>query len=149
MAESTREVVDRYVAGMNRGDIDASCGALHADVVEVYPQSGEEFRGRETIRTLLRSFEARGGQAPEMDRVIGSEDRWLMTPAFSLVRVTGSGDEYTATGRVRYADGAESHLIQLLRMRDGKIGQVTSYFAAPFEAPEWRAPYRSASGERA
>ena len=143
MTESTRQVVDRWVAGMNSGDIDASVAALHEDVVEVYPQSGEEFRGRESIRALLRNFESRGGLAPEVHRVVGSEDSWIMSPSFTLIRAAGSGDEYTIAGRVRYPNGEEWHLIELIRMRDGLIGQLTSYFAAPFEAPEWRAPYRS------
>ena len=146
MTESTRQVVDRWVASMNSGDIDASAAALHEDVVEIYPQSGEEFRGRESIRNLLRHFESRGGVAPEVDRVTGSEDRWVMSPSFTLVRAAGSGDEFTVAGRVRYPNGEEWHLVQLIRMRDGLIGQLTSYFAAPFEAQEWRAPYRSDTG---
>jgi hypothetical protein len=29
----------------------------------------------------------------------------------------------------------------LVQVRDGKIYRETAYFAAPFEAPEWRAPW--------
>ena len=133
------------MTALNSGDIDATVAAFHEDVVEVFPQSGEEFRGRETMRALYRDFESRGSFTAGVDRVIGSEDRWVMTPSFSLVRVTGSGDEYTIMGRVRYPSGEEWHVIQLVRMRDGTIGHLTSYFAEPFEAPEWRAPYRSSS----
>src|SRR3712207_5761508 len=102
MAESQRQVVERWVAGMNSGDVDSAVTALHEDVHETYPQSGEEFRGRESIRGLLRHFESRGGAAPAVDRIVGSDDKWVMTPAFSLVRAMGSGDEYAVAGRIRY-----------------------------------------------
>jgi hypothetical protein len=62
-----------------------------------------------------------------------------------VVRVEGSGEQFTATGRVRYPDGTEWHLVQLLEVRGGRISMVTSYFAEPFEAPAWRAPYRETS----
>jgi hypothetical protein len=29
----------------------------------------------------------------------------------------------------------------VVEFRDGKIARMTDYFAAPFEAPAWRAPY--------
>ncbi len=32
-------------------------------------------------------------------------------------------------------------MVQLLHLRDGKIARIRSYFAAPFEAAEWRRPY--------
>jgi hypothetical protein len=65
-----------------------------------------------------------------------------MSPGFKALRVAGSGEHFTTTGRVRYATGEEWHLVQLLEVRDGRIRQVTSYFAEPFEAPEWRAAFR-------
>jgi hypothetical protein len=45
-------------------------------------------------------------------------------------------------GRIRYPNGEEWHLVQLVELRDGLIWRLTSYFAAPFEAPEWRATFR-------
>lgn len=80
-----------------------------------------------------------------IERVIGDDPSWIMSPAYTMVRVEGSGEQFTATGRVRYPDGTEWHLVQLLEVRGGRISQVTSYFAEPFEAPAWRAPYRETS----
>jgi hypothetical protein len=34
----------------------------------------------------------------------------------------------------------------LIELRDGKIRKMTSFFAAPFEAPAWRASYVEKGG---
>jgi hypothetical protein len=62
------------------------------------------------------------------------------------MRLEGAGETFTATGRVRYPDGSVWHVIQIFRVRDGRIRELTSYFAEPFDAPEWRAPYREPIG---
>jgi hypothetical protein len=32
-------------------------------------------------------------------------------------------------------------MIAILELRGGKIARMTTWYAAPFEAPEWRAPF--------
>jgi hypothetical protein len=32
-------------------------------------------------------------------------------------------------------------MIQIIELRQGKIAKTTSWYAAPFEAPAWRAEY--------
>jgi ketosteroid isomerase-like protein len=141
-----RAIVERFVAALGSADSDAYEAALDEDAVIVYPQSGERFRGKRNIRALFDEFVAQeGGVKPTLERVIGDDPSWAMSPAYTLVRVEGSGEQFTATGRVRYPDGSEWHLVQLLVVRGGRISQVTSYFAEPFEAPAWRAPYRDTS----
>jgi ketosteroid isomerase-like protein len=147
MADSdNRAIVERFVETLGSGDPDAYESALDEDAVIVYPQSGERFRGRRNLRALLDEFIARdGGFRPRLERVIGDDPSWLISPVYTLVQVEGSGEQFTATGRVRYPDGTEWHLVQLIEVRGGRISQVTSYFAEPFEAPAWRAPYRETS----
>ena len=147
MADSdNREVVDRFVEALGSGDADAYESALDDDAEIVYPQSGERFRGRRNLRALLDEFISHdGGFRPTLERVVGDDSAWMVSPAYTLVRVEGSGEQFTATGRVRYPDGSEWHLVQLIKVRGGRISQVTSYFAEPFEAPAWRAPYRETS----
>jgi hypothetical protein len=79
---------------------------------------------------------------PHPERVVGGGDEWVMTPGYTLVRVEGGGDEFTVAGTITYPTGDTWHLVQLVEVRSGKIGRLTSYFAEPFEAPDWRAPYR-------
>lgn len=141
-----RAIVERFVEALGAGDADAYESALDEDAVIVYPQSGERFRGRRNLRALLDEFMAHeGGFRPTLERVIGDDPSWIISPAYTLIRVEGSGEQFTVTGRVRYPDGAEWHLVQLLEVRGGRISQVTSYFAEPFEPPAWRAPYRETS----
>ena len=146
MADSdNRAIVERFVEALRSGDPDAYESALDDDAVIVYPQSGERFRGRRNLRALLDEFLGHdGGFRPTLDRVIGDDPSWIISPAYTVVRVEGSGEQFTATGRVRYPDGTQWHLVQLLEVRGGRISQVTSYFAEPFEAPDWRAPFRDA-----
>jgi ketosteroid isomerase-like protein len=147
MADSgNRETVERFVDALGSGDADAYESALDDDAEIVYPQSGERFRGRRNLRALLDEFISHeGGFRPTLERVVGDDPSWMVSPAYSVVRVEGSGEQFTATGRVRYPDGTEWHLVQLIRVRGGRISQVTSYFAEPFEAPAWRVPYRETS----
>ena len=64
-----------------------------------------------------------------------------MTPTFSIVRIEGSGNVFTYSGTLRYANGDQWHIVAIVEVRDGKIAKTTTYYAAPFEAPEWRAAY--------
>ncbi|HYI67189.1 MAG TPA: nuclear transport factor 2 family protein [Candidatus Limnocylindrales bacterium] len=148
MADSdNRAIVERFVEALGSGDPDGYESALDEDALILYPQSGERFRGRRNLRALLDEFIAHdGGFRPNLERVIGDDPAWIISPAYTVVRVDGSGEHFTTTGRVRYPDGTEWHLVQLLEVQRGRISQVTSYFAEPFEAPAWRAPYWETSG---
>ena len=137
---NNRQIVERFSRAMTEGDLDTQGELLHADVVVHFPQSGERFRGRANRRATMENYPA-GGIQPMLERVIGGEDRWIATPAYTMVRVSGEGEEFVIVGKIRYPNGEVWHNIQFAVLRDGKIEQITSYFGAPFEAPAWRAPY--------
>ena len=65
----------------------------------------------------------------------------MLTPTFAPLRIEGSGDVYTYVGAVTYANGETWQMIQIIELRQGKIAKTTSWYAAPFEAPEWRARF--------
>ena len=141
--DGNRKVVDRYVAALTATDLDAFEATFHEDAEDFYPQSGERFRGPRNIRGALENYPGQaGGLRPAFERVIGGEERWVMSPSFTALRVAGSGEQFTTVGRVRYPNGEEWHVIHLLEVRQGRIANVTSFFAGPFEAPDWRAPFR-------
>jgi hypothetical protein len=77
----------------------------------------------------------------DLQDLAGAEDRWVMTPFMTIQRVAGSGDVWLVEGLNTYGDGAVYHIAQHLRLRDGRVWRSTTYFAAPFEAPAWRAPF--------
>jgi ketosteroid isomerase-like protein len=147
MADSdNRAIVERFVEALKSGDADAYESCLDDDALLSYPQSEERFRGRRNLRAMLEDFTSRdGGFRPNLEQVIGDDPAWQLSPTYTLVRVEGSGEHFTATGRVRYPDGSEWHLVQVIEVRGGRIRLVTSYFAEPFDAPAWRAPYREPS----
>ncbi len=140
--DGNRKVVDRYVAALTATDLDAFEATFHEDAEDFYPQSGERFRGPRNIRGVLENYPGRAGMRPAFERVIGGEERWVMSPSFTALRVAGSGEQFTTVGRVRYPNGEEWHVIHLLEVRQGRIANVTSFFAGPFEALDWRAPFR-------
>ena len=145
MAELTnREIVERFA----HAQADPAGGAgdeyIAEDLVEDYPQSGERIRGRANRRAIFENYPGRGAGSdfgPNQVRNVVGDDQWVMTPAMTLARVNGSGERYTASGLITYPNGEHWHLIQLIELRDGKVARLTTYFAAPFEAPAWRAKY--------
>ena len=75
----------------------------------------------------------------EPRRVTGSEDHWVTSPSWTVVRVSGSGDHFAAECVVRYPDQSVWHVVDVFRFRDGKIAEITAYFAPTLEPAEWRA----------
>ena len=137
----TRDVVERYAHAMEAHDIDGVMATLHADFTEEYPQSGERVRGPEGLRGVMEHYPGGEPRMASVERLIGTEDQWIVSPSSIPMRVEGSGDQYTVVAHVIYPDGSEWHVVQLMRLKDGRIYRIVSYYAAPFEAPDWRAPY--------
>jgi ketosteroid isomerase-like protein len=143
MAQPTnREIVEAFVRAVEAKDVDAQCALLADDFVDEMPQSGERTHGRENWRRIFEDYPGGiGTMDAEGKRIIGSEDRWVMTPNFSALRIEGSGDTYTYVGTVRYAESGAWQIIAIVQLRDGKLARSTTWYAPPFDAPEWRAPF--------
>jgi hypothetical protein len=71
--------------------------------------------------------------------VAGADDRWVMTPSMTVQRIAGSGDVWFVEATTKYSSGQLYHLVQLIRLRDGRVWRATTYFAPLLEAPTWRA----------
>lgn len=138
--QSNRQVVERYVNALV-DDLDTLEDLQHPDFIEEFPQSGERIRGRENFRKIHENYPEGTPEVARSRALVGSEDRWVTTPSFTLLRVAGSGDIYTYVANGLYPDGSEWYSISLIEMRDGKIFKSTTYFAQPFEAPEWRSKW--------
>ena len=140
MATATnREIVDRYLAAL-LGDQETLRALRHEQFVEEWPQSGERVRGADHMAEIDANYPG-GLPSGATQRVVGSEDRWVMTPSFTMLRVTGTGDVYTALLRAEYPDGSTWHIATFLELRDGKVIHATTLFAPQVEAPEWRAEW--------
>jgi ketosteroid isomerase-like protein len=143
MAEpSGREVVERFARALEEKDFDAQAELLTDDFVDEMPQSGERTRGKVNWLAISRNYPGGVGTVdPGSGRLVGAEDRWVLTPSFNVLRIEGSGDVYTYAGTIRYSNGETWHIVAIIELRDGKVARTTTWYAAPFEAPEWRAPY--------
>ena len=105
-------------------DADRSHAMYSEDAVLEFPQSGERFVGLENFREWRRQYPA--------------------SVSFELGEVRGEGDVWVAELTLTYDEGAPHFGVSILELRDGKIARETIYVTEGFEAPEWRAPWRSA-----
>ncbi|GAA4873425.1 nuclear transport factor 2 family protein [Actinomycetospora straminea] len=121
--DRTRARILRYLEASGTNP-DLAHEIFAKDAVLEFPQSGERFRGRETFLAWRRRYPAE--------------------VTFRLRRIVGQGDLWVAEAEVRY-DGADPHFgVSILEFRDGLVVRETIYGGPPWEAPDWRAPYREA-----
>lgn len=134
----TEELVREYMEAVAQNDFDTMGRLRHPDWSEDWPQSGERVQSHDDYRKIHEDFPA-GMPQIDVHQIAGAEDRYVMTPSMTIQRIAGSGDVWIAEGVNTYANGDVYHIVQLLRLRDGRIWKSTTYFAAPFDAPAWRA----------
>jgi hypothetical protein len=144
-----RKIVERYAAAFTSDDFDGQYALLHPDYVMEFPQSGERFRGSEQRRAVFEDYPGRAasGHRPTVASISGTDDQFIPRPswpAWSVVHLTGSGDEFSVTGTVRYPNDDMWHFVSLITVLDGAIWRETVYWGQPFDAPDWRAGIREA-----
>jgi hypothetical protein len=108
----------KYTGGPNE---DKASELYHDDAVLEFPQSGERFAGKANIQAWRQRYPAR----------LDFEPRELR----------GQGDIWVAETGLRYDGGEPVHVVKILQFRGDKVVRETLYFADPFPAPDWRAPY--------
>ena len=127
MADNT-ELAAKFEEVLKTGDFGAVMKLAHEwstdDFVEEWPQSGERITREAGIR-LGESYEEMSGTSP----------------SFTYKRMLGGGDVFVVEGTIDYGDGVPVSYVGVGELRDGKIAKMTEYFANPFEAPAWRAPF--------
>ena len=140
-----RQVVERFMRAIADDDFDTMDTLIHDDYVQDYPQSGERIRGRANHRAVIENYPGRveTGMKPSIGRIVGMDDSFVTSPfpAWNIIHLAGSGDDFQATATVLYPDGKTWHLVALITLREGKIWREVDYFAEPFEPPAWRGPY--------
>jgi hypothetical protein len=116
-AQARASIMEHWRAS-EQGDSTAEHAIYAADAILDYPQSGERFRGRETIAAQ------RGGHPAERH--------------FTVVRISGHGDLWVSEVVITY-DGVPTHSVSIMELSGGLVAHETQYFADPFDAPKWRA----------
>jgi hypothetical protein len=140
----THEVlIQRVVAALNAGDYDEYEKLLTDDYLEEYPQSGEVIRGRKNSRAIREHYP--GGPLQGGDRatarLAATDARWVRTPAFTVVRIEGTGNVGAGALRTRYPDGSLWWVVIFYELRGDRIARGTFFFAREFAPPEWRTPF--------
>ena len=118
--EVRRARIRQFVEAINTQDMEVFDTLYHDDVVIHWPQSGEAIRGKQHIRELRQAYPT--------------------PPTATLGRIIGSGDLWATEMEFDY-DGDRFHVIVIHQWRDGLVTSETSYYAAPFQAPAWRAKW--------
>jgi hypothetical protein len=144
-APSNEEIVRQYAAASAAGDVEALGRLRHADWSVDWPQSGERVHSHDAFAEILRNYPG-GTPRAELTRVVGSEDRWTISPGNTVVRVVGSGDFWWSEWRMTYPDGNSYLCVDLLELRDGCVYREVVYWAPPFDAPDWRRPWVETPG---
>jgi ketosteroid isomerase-like protein len=140
MPSPARELVASFIQAMDTLDFAALERLIHPDYVGEYPQSRERFKGFAAFRAQLEQYPEglpAGSTDTQATRLIGEEDRWVVTPGYTVLPLAGP-DLFTAVLRTRYPDGTYWHLVSIIEFRDGLIFRSTTYFAPEYDAPEWR-----------
>jgi ketosteroid isomerase-like protein len=127
MADEARvlEIVKRYFEYAG-ADVERADEIYAEDAVLEFPQSGERFEGVATFTEWRRQYPA------DLDKV-----------AFKLRRVTVRPDLAVVELKASYDGESWLQGVQLLEFRGEKVARERIYVTEQWEAPEWRAPWRS------
>jgi hypothetical protein len=107
------------------GDVAHASELYHDDAVLEFPQSGERFDGRAAF-TEWRS-------------------RYPADVSYELQRLTVRDDLAVVELTAQYDTGPTKYGVALMEFRDDKIAHERIYVMDGWDAPEWRARWRSAS----
>jgi hypothetical protein len=116
--EARRIGIRKIVEALNARDLDAFDALYDDDVVIQWPQSGEVIRGKKHIRELREAYPT--PPTATLRRIVGCGDLWAMEMDFDY-------------------DGDPFNVVLIHQYRNGLVVSETAYYAAPFEAPAWRA----------
>jgi hypothetical protein len=136
----TEELVRRYTDAVAHNDLDTLTAMRHPDWHEDWPQSGERVPNDGAYRQIHENFPG-GMPQVKVEGVAGADDRWVMTPSMTVQRIAGSGDVWIVESTNVYEGNQTYNVVSLLRLRDGRVAHTITYFATPFDAPAWRAPF--------
>jgi hypothetical protein len=142
---SNGQIVERYVRAHVEADWAAVGELTDPNVVVTYPQSGETIRGSDNYTTMLSNYP---GGLDTSDLIVTEthqpkESVHVQATPFGLptITVSGAGNTFFFEGVAKYPDASVYNIAGVIELRDGLVVKETWYFAAPFDAPEWRAAY--------
>lgn len=141
-----RALAERYAQALRDSDPDETVELAHPNIVVTYPQSGEVIRGRDNYEAMLRNYPSGVPIADDNVTVRSGGEQTVSVSSplpFGMPTITsiGGGNTFIIEGTAHYSDSGVFNVVMILRMLEGKVIDETSYFAAPFDPPDWRRPY--------
>jgi SnoaL-like domain len=121
---TVRRLVEQYFEYAG-AEVDRAHEIYHDDAVLEFPQSGERFEGVANFSEWRRQYPAE--------------------VSFRVRRITAREDLAVVEVDVSYDDGPSLYGVQILEFRGDKVAHERIYGGEAWEAPEWRAPWRSES----
>jgi SnoaL-like domain len=136
VATSGPEFFSRFVSALNARDRAALESLFHPEFVAEIPQSGERSHGFAAFWAQLEEWPDGSPTAPDLPdaRLLGDDDRWAITPAYTVVPLSSSG-KFTLLYHSVYPDGTSWFVIGLIEIRDEKLLRMENYFAPELPAP--------------
>jgi hypothetical protein len=119
-AATVRAMLEQHFTS---GDPERSHAMYHDDAVLEFPQSGERFVGVENLREWRSEYPA--STSVEFREIRGGDDLWV------------------AEVSITYDEGPLNFGVSILEFRGDKIARESIYVTEGWEAPEWRAQWRS------
>jgi hypothetical protein len=115
-----RRALVRYLANEGQ-DRDTSHEIYHEDAILEFPQSGERFYGKRTIRDWRERYPSR--------------------TRFRIRRLSGHGEHWAAEILISYEGGPWMFGLGLYKFRRDRIEREVVYVMDGFDAADWRAPW--------
>jgi hypothetical protein len=124
MDEAERRAQIRRYWESTADDQDITHEIYHEDAILEFPQSGERFEGVANFKEWRRQYP--GAVVLEMRNLRGRGDLWVVE------------------GSISYDGGPWQPAVNILEFRGEKVARETIYVTEPWDAPQWRAPWRAA-----
>ena len=117
--DTNRQTIQNLIDAINSRNLDLFHDQFAEEAVIEYPQSGERIVGGTNRRAVY-------GAMPAL-------------PTLSSRRIIATGDMVAA--ELDYHGSEDYQAVFMFRLRDGKIIYEIAYWAQPFPAAAWRAPW--------
>ncbi len=135
MTTNARDFFVRFLSAIDAQDYESLETMIHPEFQGESPQSSERSHAFAGFRAQMERYPGGPPSAalPEA-QLIGDEERWAITPSYTVVPLAGKND-YTVLLRLQYPDGNWWRMILLIQLRDDRLFRMESYFAPELEAP--------------
>ena len=117
---TNEDIARHYAEAAGRLDLDA----MSPSATRTGRRSGRSRASASSAATTTAGSSTYPGGHPtsEIERVVGAEDRWVVTAANTVQLIAGSGDFWWSEWKMTYPDGRRYYCVELIELRDRRSG---------------------------